>query len=417
VVTYDPRINYNTTAHDYTSGLPYDGFSVAPGNGNSPWKIELAVDLAANGVGDFFTLDDPVKGLLDNATYLLAGEVLVDITGWVRGLTVKRGRSRTLEKFTSGSCSITLDNRERLFDPLMAASPFYGAIVPRKQIVVSKNNQPVYIGNVQDWNFSFNVNGDQTAEPASADGFAYFAQASLTPGTATSQLTGARVNTVLDSLGWPTGSRDIDTGLNTLAADIVGDNENGLSYLQKVETSEDGAMFIGKDGKFVFRDSSDPTFSGIQFGDGGIPFVDYQVAYGVEELWNKVNVVWSAGTAIGGTATVEDTLSQGKYGVFEVTYDTLLNSSGSAAALGSAIVSNYSEPKYRVDQIKVLMEGITTEQRADVLSLELADAILVEWQNFGPKISQYCIIDGIEHSADVATHSVTFTLSETTIAT
>ena len=416
MVSYNPQVPYNTTAHQYSSDLPYDGFSPAPGDGNSPWKIELAIDLAANGVGDFFTLDDPVKGVLDNATYLLAGEVLVDITGWVRSVDVKRGRSRVLEKFTAGSSRLTLDNRERLFDPLMTSSPFYGSIIPRKQIVISNNNVPVYQGNVQDWDFSYNVNGDATAEPSSSDGFAFFAQSNLAPGTATGQLSGARVNDVLDELSWPDGQRDIDTGLATLAADIVDDNQNALSYLQKVETTENGAMFIGKNGKFTFRDSTLPSYSGVEFGNNGIPFIDYQVAYGVDELWNKVNIVWSAGTAIGGTVTVENTVSQGKYGVFEVTYDTLLAGSATAAALGSAIVATYAEPKYRIDQITVLMNGVTSQQELDVLSLELADAVLVSWQNFGPPITQYCIIDGIEHKADTSRHTVTFTLSETTIA-
>jgi len=415
MVSYNPQVPYNTTAHDYTSDLPYDGFSPAPGDGNSPWKIELAIDLAANGVGDFFTLDDPVKGVLDNATYLLAGDVLVDITGWVRDLDIKRGRSRVLEKFTAGSCRVTLDNRERLFDPLMTASPFYGSIIPRKQIVISNNNIPVYQGNVQDWDFSYNVNGDATASPSSSDGFAFFAQSNLAPGTATSQLSGARVGSVLDELAWPDGQRDIATGLATLAADVVDDTQNALTYLQKVETTENGAMFIGKNGKFTFRDASLPVYSGVEFGDNGIPFIDYQVAYGVEELWNKVNIVWSAGTAVGGTVTVDDTVSQGKYGVFEVTYDTLLNGSSPALALGSAIMDAYSEPKYRIDQITVLMEALTSEQRVNILSLELADAVLVSWQSFGPAITQYCIIDGIEHKADTSRHTVTFTLSETTI--
>jgi hypothetical protein len=175
-------------------------------------------------------------------------------------------------------------------------------------------------------------------------------------------------------------------------------------------------MFIGKNGKFTFRDSTLPSYSGVEFGNNGIPFIDYQVAYGVDELWNKVNIVWSAGTAIGGTVTVENTVSQGKYGVFEVTYDTLLAGSATAAALGSAIVATYAEPKYRIDQITVLMNGVTSQQELDVLSLELADAVLVSWQNFGPPITQYCIIDGIEHKADTSRHTVTFTLSETTIA-
>ncbi len=64
-------------------------------------KVEIAFDLAANGLGSFFTLDDPVKGKLDNTLYVLGGDVLVDVTSTVRQVSVKRGRNRQLEKFTA----------------------------------------------------------------------------------------------------------------------------------------------------------------------------------------------------------------------------------------------------------------------------------------------------------------------------
>ncbi|CAB5217016.1 hypothetical protein UFOVP199_30 [uncultured Caudovirales phage] len=412
---YDPRVAYNKSTFHYDGALPYDGFSQAPGTGESPWTVELAIDLAANGAGNFFTLDDATKGVLGNTTYKLAGDVLVDITGWVRSIDVKRGRSRVLEKFTAGSCSLVLDNRERLFDPLMTASPFYGSIVPRKQIIVSRDGLPVFTGNVQDWDFSENVSGDATAEPKSSDGFALVAQSNLPAGTATSQLTGARINAVLNQVGWATGLRDIEAGLATLDADVRANDENVLAYMQKVETSENGALFIAKNGKFTFRDSAAPSYSGVKFGDD-IPMIDYQVAYGVEELWNKINVTYTSGSVVAGTVTVEDTTSQTEYGVFEVTYDTLLANSTQATTLANALLAEYSQPKYRVDQITVFMEGLTSAQRTKVLSLELADAVLIEWQRFGPAISQYCIIDGVEHSARPNDHRITFKLSETTIA-
>jgi len=54
-------------------------------------KVEIAFDLAANGLGSFFTLDDPVKGKLDNTLYVLGGDVLVDVTNTVRQVSVSVG--------------------------------------------------------------------------------------------------------------------------------------------------------------------------------------------------------------------------------------------------------------------------------------------------------------------------------------
>jgi len=81
-------------------------------------KVEIGFNLSVNGVGNWFTLDDATKGKLDNATYKLAGEVLTDVTSTLREVSVRRGRSRTLERFTAGNASVTLDNRNRYFDPL-----------------------------------------------------------------------------------------------------------------------------------------------------------------------------------------------------------------------------------------------------------------------------------------------------------
>ena len=406
---YDPTRRYETSTISYNLGI-YDGFSRAPG-AEGPWQVLLSVDLSANGVGDWFTLDDPVKGVLDNTTYFLAGDLLVDITGWVRSINTKRGRSRQLEKFTAGSCSVVLDNRERLFDPTMAESPFFGSIVPRKQVLVYKNGVHVFSGNVQDWNFDYFVSGDATATMENSDGFAFVSQRSVPVGSRTSQLTGARVSAILDAIFWPVGQRQIDPGTRTLTADTIAANTNALNYLQKVETSENGALFMAKDGNFTFKDSGAHPFTGVTFGPSGIPFIDYKVVYGTEELWNRVKVTWASGTEV-----AEDSTSQDTYGVFETTYETLLSTNTAAQNLAAELLAQYKDPTYRVDEITVRVDGIDTGSQSQVMSLELADKILVSWTpKFGGAISQYCLIDAISHRAGIKEHYITFTLSETTI--
>ena len=53
-------------------------------------KVQVAFDLSANGIGNYFTLNDSTRGVLDGATYVLAGDVLVDLTDRVRSVQVKR---------------------------------------------------------------------------------------------------------------------------------------------------------------------------------------------------------------------------------------------------------------------------------------------------------------------------------------
>jgi hypothetical protein len=64
----------------------------------------------------------------------------VDVTGYVRELTTRRGRTDDLSDFGAGTASITLDNRDRRFDPLNTAGPYYGQLTPRRQIRVRAAN-------------------------------------------------------------------------------------------------------------------------------------------------------------------------------------------------------------------------------------------------------------------------------------
>jgi hypothetical protein len=80
-------------------------------------RVRIAFDLAAGGAGNFFTLDDPVKGELDNAPFGLSGDILEDVTDDVRSITVRRGRSRELERYQAGAATVNLDNKDRKYDP------------------------------------------------------------------------------------------------------------------------------------------------------------------------------------------------------------------------------------------------------------------------------------------------------------
>ena len=382
-------------------------------------RVQIAFDLAANGVGSYFTLDDATKGVLDNATYKLAGDVLVDVTSKVRAVSVKRGRSRQLDRFVSGSANLTLDNRDRAFDPTNASSAYYGSIVPGKQITIDRDGIPVYAGNVADWNFLSEIGGDATAEPSCTDGFAYLAQQTVTPGTHTAQATGARIAAVLTDVGWPAAQRSIATGQATLDADYVGSNVNALSYLQKVgDYSEPGAFFISKDGLATFKDRAQlqAYTSGVTFGSGAtdIRFVDFAVVYGIEEMVNAIAVTYTAGTVVAGTATASSATSQAKYGVIDQSVETLLASAADAQALANWQVALYSEPQYRVDSVTVNLDGITAAQVAQVLALELGDAVSVTPPN--GSVAQIVSIDGIEHSMAVMQHTITFTMSQTLAA-
>jgi hypothetical protein len=385
-----------------------------------PPRVQIAFDLSATAGVNFFTLDDTDKGVLDNTAYLLGGDVLIDVTQYVRDFTVNRGRSTTLQHFTAGQANVTLDNRTRIFDPTYAAGTYYGQILPRKQIVIDRDSEVIYTGLVEDWNFNYDVSGQSLAEVSASDGFTLIANQTRTAGTATAQATGARVAAVLTEIGWPLTQRNISVGQATLDADVVAADDNALNYLQKVETSEPGALFIGKAGDFTFRDRADlQTYtSGLTFGGTGIPFTGMGVVFGVEELLNVSSVTFTAAGVIAGTAIATDAASQTAYGTIDETIDTLLASSADATALANWRVGTLSQPRYRIDAITISLEGCTPAQALQVLDVELGDVATVTWtpNSIGSAISQIVTVDQIAHDATPDRHDVTFTMSETIAA-
>ena len=85
-----------------------------------PTRVQIAFDLSATAGVNFFTLDDADKGVLDNTAYLLGGDVLIDVTQYVRDFNVKRGRSTTLQKFTAGQANVK--KFEKANGPVFAAA-------------------------------------------------------------------------------------------------------------------------------------------------------------------------------------------------------------------------------------------------------------------------------------------------------
>jgi hypothetical protein len=370
--------------------------------------MALSVEL---GISKAFTLDDPVAGVLDNTDFVLGGVEFVDVTSSVRSVSLGRGKNRDLDRFNAGSLSVTFNNENRDFDPLFAGSPYANNIVPRRDVRVLAGTAVQYVGKVLDWNFSYEPNGRQSAELQAADGFTFLAQQLVTPGTATPGFTGARVNAVLDmeTVDWPTADRDIDTGASELGADVF--DGNALSYLQKVEQSEAGLLFIDKLGRVAFRDRlASPTVAGaLVFSDvagSGIPFAPAAVEYGSEQLFNQVTV-----TSPFATATANSTLSQTRYGILERDVDTLLSDESQAEGLANFLVGRDDEPEYRFAQIAIDIDKLSPAQEADVFGLEIGDVVQVQLTPGNPPtgtaIERYGRVISIAHSVEPDSHFVT----------
>ncbi len=371
--------------------------------------VEVGFELT---VGDtpYFRLDDPVKGKLNNVSYRLAGPIWIDVSDKVFGVSVKRGKNRELDRYSAAQASVSLRNEDRTFDPLNVDSPYAGNIIPRRSIRVTTNGYTQFTGVIEDWNLDYSVTGQSNAVIQAADAFTLLAQQTLTPGTATAQLTGARVNAVLSqpTVAWPLADREIDTGNSQLGADVF--DGNVLSYLQEVEASEQGQFFMTKDGKVRFINGAVTVTSGLStvlFADDGtgVPYISAAVNYGTELLFNQVEA-----TSPAGTATANNTVSQGKYGITQASVNTLLALYTQTEDLASFWVNKYGEPEYRFENLTVNLEALSGAEQIGVLNLELGDIIQIKFtpNGVGSPIQRYGQIINIDHAIGIDRHDITY---------
>ena len=379
-------------------------------------KVEIGFDLAG-GAGPFFVLDDAERGVLDNTAWTLAGTFFYDVTQYVKGLSISRGKNRDIDSYTAGESVVTMNNYNRYFDPTYAASPFYGNIIPRREVKISTNGIQQYFGTIDDWNLVYNIQGESTVSFVTSDGFYKFNNQTLTPGTATVQTSGARINAVLNdpNVAWPSTFRNIDTGVVTLGANVVADNTNALAYLKLVEKTEFGAFFIAKNGYATFKDRTlvQPIIPPVLLTDDGtgVGYSDIRIIYGSEQLANEI-VVSSVVTA--STVTAIDLASQGVYGVLNLTLsDLLMNSNDDVEDLAVFLANKFSQPEYRFEAVEVILDDLSLENQNKILNLELNDVIKVKFtpNGIGPAIEQYVEIININHRADLQIHRVTFGLA------
>jgi hypothetical protein len=361
-----------------------------------------------------FTLDDPVKGKLDDTTYVLAGDIATDITSDVVSVSTKRGRSRWLDEIQVGTCSFTVRNLTRDYDPT-GAGLYSANIVPGKRIQIDVGGAPMFDGVVDDWDLSYTLGGDATATAVVSDTLSRLGRMKLSAHTATSQLSGARVEAVLDraEVDFPAGQRDVDTGLTTLQADTVAEGTDVLTYLKLVARTESGRLFAARNGVLTFRERSAPVpVATVEFRDdgSGVPFDELETTVGSELLYNRAVV-----TRVGGTAQVENnTASQALYDIRTVEQSGLLfNSDLDAESLAEFLVNKYGTPEFRVSALGVNIARLSTVDAVQVSSLELGDVVRVVFSppGGGAAIDRYGVIEGVEHRVGIDSHRVMFRMS------
>jgi len=386
------------------------------------WGQPYSVLLDVGAVADAFILD---SSLLDGTDVLDGSTDFVDATEYVLSVAIQRGRGSQVEQFQPGTCRILADDRAsgRLFDPANTASTWYEGnfdLAPRRAIKVLAGTAELFVGAITDLDITYQMPDLSFASITAADGLYELSRTSLAAFTPSSELTSARVSTILNrpEVNYSTALRSIETGLATCGTVAYAANANTLSALQAVAIAEDGRLFANRRNEIVFDQRVDFTFSTAIAGFGGtavnqIPLLDIGVAYGQETLFNRVQIDVDGGTA---AQVASDATSQTKFGVQTLSFSNVpLNTLAAGAALAQNIVDKYKEPKIRFDQISTSLNACGTALFATVLTLDVGDVVEVTktyTQGLPLSRTDTVFIESVTHDITPTDHRIRFGLGQ-----
>jgi len=179
------------------------------------------------------------------------------------------------------------------------------------------------------------------------------AQIATVAGTSAGQLSGARINNLLDAIAWPNSMRDVDAGLTTMASDPA-TPRTCLAAMQTIETSEYGALYVGPQGNFVFQDrnltASSITGTPVLFNDNGTDISYTNAVWILNDvlIYNQANVTRSGGSV----QTATDQASIDKYFLHSYNQQNLLMQTDQVALdYAQAYVASRAETTVRCDSI------------------------------------------------------------------
>lgn len=368
-------------------------------------------------------LGSATKGIL-GTNRLGSGVLPVEITDLVTRVAIRRGRSRITSKFDPGTADVILYDQNGDWNPLNPAGAYYPNLVPLKQIIIYATylgvDYNLFSGFITTYDTGFRQGNDElsTVTLRCVDAFKLLAGSAITtvPSAPAGQLSGARVNAILDDIAWPVSLRSIDTGDSTLQAD-PGTSRNALEALNTVSDSEFGGGFINVDGDYRFISRTNlvkaPATSIYSFSDTGsdISYTNAVVAFDDTTLVNEVSITRLGGTtqtAFDQTSIDQFFLHSGKREGILVQTDT------EALNQARGILATRKDPEIRIDSIQLnLYDDINPNKPKAGVDIELLDGITVTKTMPGTtSITQESLVNGINHDITKASWMTTLYTAE-----
>lgn len=366
-------------------------------------------------------------GLLDVNILEDSTAIIVDVSNQINFIQSNRGRTALSDEFQTGILTLRIVDQNGDFNPTNPLSPYSPFLTPMKKVQITATygatTYSIFAGFITSY---VNTQPKDATEVAyttiqAVDAFrlANNAQITTVAGASAGDLSGTRINQILDQIEWPATMRDIDAGLTTLQND-PGTLRTSLAAMQTVAQSEYGALYVDANGEFIFQDRA-VTAGSIggtvtTFNDNGTGIAYANANWKLDDtlIFNSSTVTRTGGTP----QTAINQASIDKYFIhsFQV-QDLLMQTDAVALDYAQAYTASRAETSVRCDSIE--LDLYTPDYNAGIiaaLELDFFDPIrVVTTQPGGSTLDKTLQIFGVQNIITPNSFRVIFTTLEPVI--
>jgi hypothetical protein len=366
-------------------------------------------------------------GILDVNILGDSAALIVDVSDKVNLIQTSRGRNALADQFQTGQLTLRIVDQNGDFNPTNPSGPYYELLTPMKKVQISAT-----YGATTYSLFSGFITSYVNTQPKDATEVAYTtitavdafrlasnAQISTVTGASAGNLSGTRINQILDQIDWPATMRDVDAGLTTMQAD-PGTARTSLDAMTTVATSEYGALYVNTDGEFVFQDravtagSIGGTVTTFNDDGTGIAYANAMWKLDDDLIFNSAQISRTGGSP----QTAINQASIDKYFIHSYNLqDLLMQTDAVALDYARAYVASRAETKVRCDGIE--LDLYTANYNAGIiaaLDLDFFDPIrIVTTQPGGSTLDNTLQIFGVATTITPNSFRVFFTTLEPVI--
>jgi hypothetical protein len=302
-------------------------------------------------------------GILDVNILGDSAALIVDVSDQVNLIQTSRGRNALADQFQTGQLTLRIVDQNGDFNPTNPSGPYYELLTPMKKVQISAT-----YGATTYSLFSGFITSYVNTQPKDATEVAYTtitavdafrlasnAQISTVTGASAGDLSGTRINQILDQIDWPATMRDVDAGLTTMQAD-PGTARTSLDAMTTVATSEYGALYVNTDGEFVFQDravtagSIGGTVTTFNDDGTGIAYANAMWKLDDDLIFNSAQISRTGGSP----QTAINQASIDKYFIHSYNLqDLLMQTDAIALDYAQAYVASRAETSVRCDGIEL----------------------------------------------------------------